>query len=53
MRIDGGNWPSWSRAIWLPGSPAASRRSISARLICWHVLHFLVTLLTLTHYDSS
>lgn len=27
------------------------RRSISARLICWHVLHFLVTTLTpLTHW---
>src|SRR3954447_9388082 len=33
---------SYSCAIWLPGSPAASRRSISARLTCWHVLHFLL-----------
>jgi hypothetical protein len=30
------------------GSPAASRRSTSARFICWHVLHFPVTLLNLT-----
>jgi hypothetical protein len=30
----------------LPGSPAASRRSISTRFMCWHVLHFLAILLT-------
>ncbi len=27
------------RAICVDGSPAASRRSISGRLRCWHVLH--------------
>src|SRR5262249_29431530 len=31
---------------------AASRQSISARLMCWQVLHFLVTLLNPPHYQS-